>query len=129
MAKKVIREYYEVSRVKPSKNRVGWADFFARWDTVKYIGEIPVKDKKEALMWAYKYANSQPMKIERTQDIIDTYGDNDSISKPIGVVKEVQRKSGRAVVFYNIPTDSSQDLYMADLTPNGTLKNKRGLRD
>lgn len=126
MAKTIIAEYYSASMAKQDKKNLRYS--LSSWIPQKYLGSIPVKDRKGALMWAYDYVLKHPTQaiyLDKEQDIIDRYGDNDTISKPVGVVKVVQRKAGRAVIFYNVPIDTSQDEYMADLTPQGTLKNKR----
>lgn len=124
---KILREYYSVSVAKSDKKYL--RSSLSKWIPIKYQGSIPVADRKGALMWAYAHATTTPMWIDKEQDIEDKYGDIESHSKVIGVVKAVTRKSGRVVVFYNVPTDTSQDEYMADLTPQGTLKNKRPTRD
>ena len=112
--------YWEYSTAKKHKSRWGGS----QWMTDRYLGDIRIGKatnltQKEVLAWAYMYAKTVPIYIDKA------YNDEDgeTHSKSFGVVKAVKRKTGRAVIFYKV--DDGFTEYTADVTPQGTLKNKR----
>lgn len=92
-------------------------------------GRIPTM--KEALAMAYQMVKSNKnIEIGKDIDSIkrDRYGDIEDIEPvgySVGIVKEVKRKSGRAVTYTKYELHSQDNTYTADVTPDGRLVNKR----
>lgn len=115
----VAREYYWNIYKAEKDERYGWIPK----DFVGSVKDAPLQ--RDILRWAYSNTSSVPLMISKAWVTVGRDGEYGEHERNLGIVKAVKRKSGRAVVFYKAVEYLYEDGYTADITPNGTLVNKR----
>lgn len=80
-------------------------------------------DKKDALMWLYKVKPSKAF-LMKERTIIHDDGDWESDDKIVAEINRVKRKAGYVMV-YQVFDPYLGDDYKWDISPKGTLVNKR----